>query len=98
MAVLDLQLYFQYLDAKDETDINVKKIQNTTKQKLSPQKQNIDAIKDDIAVMMKKRVELQRMFGKIYRSELQAFANEIGTTENDLLEKFAAYYKDLPAD
>ena len=98
MAVLDLQLYFQYLDAKDETDVNVKKIQNTTRQKLSPQKQNIDAIKDDIAVMMKKRVELQRMFGKIYRSELQAFANEIGTTEDDLLEKFAAYYKDLPAE
>ena len=98
MAVLDLQLYFQYLEAKDETDVNVKKIQNTTKQKLSPQKQNIDAIKEDIAVMTQKRVELQRMFGKIYRTELQIFANEIGTTENDLLEKFAAYYKDLPAE
>ena len=98
MAVLDLQRYFQYLGAKEETDRNVEKIGQIVRKKPAPLKENVDKIKADIKIMQQKKVELQRMFGKIYRTELQQFAAAIGTTEDEILEKFAEYYKALPAE
>lgn len=98
MTVLDVRLYFKYRDAKKETEQNVKKIQEITKKKPAPLNENVKAIEKDTLIMMEKKKELQRMFGKIHRNALQKFAKTIGMTEDVLIEDFAAYYNELPAE
>ena len=41
MAVLDIQLYVEYLDAKEKTDENVNRIQNCVKKKPGPHPENV---------------------------------------------------------
>ena len=98
MAVLDIQLYIEYLDAKEKTDQNVTRIQNCIKQKPGPHPENVKRIEADIKRMEQKKIELQRMFGKIHRDALRQFADTIGMSESELLSSFKQYYEALPAD
>ena len=96
MTVLDFRLYFKYLDAKNETEDNVRRIQDITKKKPAPLKENVEAIENDIKIMQEKNAEIHRMFGKMYRAPLQRFAKTIGMTEDALLKDFREYYQKLP--
>ncbi|MBQ7403833.1 MAG: hypothetical protein IJW05_10380 [Lentisphaeria bacterium] len=98
MAVLDIQLYVEYLDAKEKTDENVNRIQNCVKKKPGPHPENVKRIEADIQRMEQKKIELQRMFGKIHRDALRQFADTIGMSESELLLAFKTYYEALPAE
>ena len=98
MSVLDIRLYSTYLDAKTETEDNVRKIQDISKKKPAPVKENVKAIEKDIELMVEKNAELQRMFGKIYRAPFLKFAETVGFSESKLLADFREYYNALPAE
>ncbi len=73
--------------------IQSEKIKKLIEEKPSPLKGNLDAINLDIVQVQLKVQEIHQVFGKPYRSAIQAFAAALEVSEYDLYSKWRALYE-----
>ena len=80
---------------KHQADLLVQreKIKKLIEEKPAPLKGNLDAINSDIAMVQQKVNEIHLVFGKPYRSAIQAFAEALGVSENTLYSKWRIAYE-----
>jgi len=69
------------------------KIKKLIEEKPSPLKGNLDAINADYGLLQQKVQEIHQIFGKPYRSAIQAFAAALQVSEYTLYSKWRAAYE-----
>ena len=96
MAVLDIQTYISYLDANEAIKIYQQEIIDNSKKEPSYNDENRKALQKYSEKIKSIVLQFKQQHGKPHRKALNEFAKAVGSTEEQLLKRFADYYNALP--